>query len=157
MCTPRSFSTGSGAQQFCLPFKQAKKRRTDEADLKAAPSPSRRSDPDLDITEIGDIRSDDGQYGSGGCLNARRPTSMGGAYWAEFWVAVIIYIEYRRARARALLEAVPPVFEIKWDTDEASFNDGIRWEGVRGRRPDCSASWGQLAVVPTQLRRLSDL
>ena len=82
---------------------------------------------------------------------------MGGAYWAEFWVAVIIYIEYRRARTRALLEAVPPVFEIKWDTDEASFNDGIRWEGVRGRRPDCSASWGQLAVVPTQLRRLSDL
>ena len=69
--------------------------------LRAAPSPSRRSDPDLDITEIGDIRSDDGQYGSGGCLNARRPTSMGGAYWAEFWVAVIIYIEYRRARARA--------------------------------------------------------
>ena len=83
-------------------------------------SPSRRSDPDLDITEIGDIRSDDGQYGSGGCLNARRPTSMGGAYWAEFWVAVIIYIKYRRARARALLEAVPPVFEIKWGTDEAS-------------------------------------
>ena len=87
-------------------------------------------------------------------MNARRPTSMGGAYWAEFWVAVIIYIEYRRARARALLEAVPPVFEIKWDTDEASFNDGIRWEGVRGRRPDCSC---QLAVVPTQLRRLSRL
>ena len=28
---------------------------SDEADLKAAPSPSRRSDPDLDITEIGDI------------------------------------------------------------------------------------------------------
>ena len=79
-------------------------------------------------------------------MNARRPTSMGGAYWAEFWVAVIIYIENRRARARALLEAVPPVFEIKWDTDEASFNDGIRWEGVRGRRPDCSC---QLAVVPT--------
>ena len=67
-----------------LPYKQTKKRRADEADLKAAPSPSRRSDPDLDITEIGDIRSDDGQYGSGGCLNARRPTSMGGAYWAEF-------------------------------------------------------------------------
>ena len=90
-------------------------------------------------------------------MNARRPTSMGGAYWAESWVAVIIYIRNRRARARALLEAVPPVFEIKWGTDEASFNDGIRWEGVRGRRPDCSASWGQLAVVPTQLRRLSDL
>ena len=69
-----------------LPYKQTKKRRADEADLAAAPSPSRRSDPDLDITEIGDIRSDDGQYGSGGCLNARRPTSMGGAYWAEFWV-----------------------------------------------------------------------
>ena len=67
-----------------LPYKQTKKRRADEADLKAAPSPSRRSDPDLDITEIGDTRSDDGQYGSGGCLNARRPTSMGGAYWAEF-------------------------------------------------------------------------
>ena len=43
-----------------LPYKQTKKRRADEADLKAAPSPSRRSDPDLDITEIGDIRSDDG-------------------------------------------------------------------------------------------------
>ena len=44
----------------------------------------RPAGPDLDITEIGDIRSDGGQYGSGGCLNARRPTSMGGAYWAEF-------------------------------------------------------------------------
>ena len=43
-----------------LPYKQTKKRRADEADLKAAPSPSRRSDPDLDITEIGEIRSDDG-------------------------------------------------------------------------------------------------
>ncbi len=41
---------------------------------------------------------------------------MGGAYWAEFWAAVIIYIEYRCPRARALPEAVPPVFEIKWDT-----------------------------------------
>ena len=87
-------------------------------------------------------------------MNARRPTSMGGAYWAESWVAVIIYIRNRRARARALLEAVPPVFEIKWGTDEASLNGGIRWEGVRGRRPDCKC---QLAVVPTQLRRLSRL
>ena len=76
-------------------------------------------------------------------MNARRPTSMGGAYWAEFWVAVIIYIEYRRARARALLEAVPPVFEIKWDTNEASFSDGIRWEGVlewrSGGGPYCTS------------------
>ena len=45
-------------------------------------------------------------------------------------MAVIIYIRNRRARARALLEAVPPVFEIKWGTDEASFSDSIRWEGV---------------------------
>ena len=43
-----------------LPYKQTKKRRADEADLKAVPSPSRRSDPDLDITEIGDICSGDG-------------------------------------------------------------------------------------------------
>ena len=28
---------------------------SDEAELKAAPSPSRSSDPDLDITETGDI------------------------------------------------------------------------------------------------------
>ena len=64
-------------------------------------------------------------------------------------MAVIIYIEHRRARARALLEAVPPVFEIKWGTDEASLNGGIRWEGVRGRRPDCSARWiGALRFFP---------
>ena len=41
---------------------------------------------------------------------------MGGAYWAEFWAANIIYIKYCCPCMCMLPEAVPPVFEIKWDT-----------------------------------------
>ena len=114
---------------------------------RGAPSPSRRSDPDLDITEIGDICSNDGDYGSGDSLNSRRRVREGGSalgILAASRSTVLIYIEssyHARARVRSRSLAL----EIKWGTSgglwEGALDGRVCEElaGLHARWPDFSA------------------